>query len=53
MFRKVIIIVLMSTISSTSLSAAVNFPNSLEIEPLINKPVYSDNCSSHEHCEID
>jgi len=53
MFRNILIIVLMSVISGTSLSAAVNFPNSMEVAPLIYNPISGDNCNSQEHCEID
>ena len=53
MFRNILIIVLISVISGTSLSAAVNFPNSMEVAPLIYNPISGDNCSSQEHGEID
>ena len=43
----------MSVISGTSLSAAVNFPNSMDVAPLIYNPISGDNCSPNQHCEID
>ena len=53
MFKNILIIILLSVISGTSLSAAVNFPNNMEVAPLIYNPISSDTCSSDRHCEID
>ena len=53
MVKKILILVLIATISGTPLSAAINYQNNLEIKPLINKPVFSENCNLYEICEID